>query len=162
MNSLRYRPRTRRIEVFAISLLVVAANACAPAAEDEWISLFNGADLSGWTVKITGNDLGEDPWGTFRVEDGLLTVGYENYDGFQDRFGHIFYQEPFSHYQLRVEYRFIGSQIPGAPEWAFKNNGVMFHSQSPESMLKDQRFPLSVEAQLLGGNGTDERPGRAR
>jgi hypothetical protein len=25
-------------------------------------------------------------------------------------------------------------------------------------MLKDQRFPLSIEAQLLGGDGTEERP----
>ncbi len=124
----------------------------------EWISLFNGQDLTGWTLKITGNGLGEDPWETIRVEDGLLTVGYENYDGWQDRFGHLFYREPFSHYELRVEYRFIGEQLPDAPGWAFKNNGIMFHAQSPGSMLKNQRFPLSIEAQLLGGNGTDDRP----
>jgi hypothetical protein len=158
MNPLIDRHRFLRTGMLALFLLGTTATACTPPSDDEWISLFNGQDLSGWTVKITGSDLGEDPWGTFRVEDGFLTVGYENYDGFQDRFGHIFYQEPFSHYQLRVEYRFVGTQIPGAPDWAFKNNGVMFHAQSPESMLKDQRFPLSLEAQLLGGNGTDERP----
>ncbi len=127
-------------------------------AENEWISLFNGEDLSGWTVKITGSEIGDDPLNTFRVEDGLLTVGYENYDEFGNRFGHIFYEEPFSHYLLRVEYRFVGEQIPGGPSWAFKNSGVMFHSQSPQSMLKDQDFPISIEAQFLGGNGTDDRP----
>jgi hypothetical protein len=150
-----FRPARR----FAILLLAVTA-ACAPEpeTEPEWVSLFNGQDLSGWTVKLAGSELGEDPWGTFRVEDGLLTVGYENYDGFENRFGHIFYREPFSHYQLKVEYRFIGEQIPGGPGWAFKNSGVMFHAQSPESMLKNQDFPLSLEAQFLGGNGTDERP----
>ena len=158
MNPLTFGQHAQRAGILVAFLSCAIGSACAPGSEDEWIPLFNGQDLSGWTVKITGSDLGEDPWGTFRVEDGLLTVGYENYDGFQDRFGHIFYQEPFSHYQLRVEYRFIGEQIPGAPGWAFKNNGVMFHSQSPESMLKDQNFPLSVEAQLLGGNGTEERP----
>jgi hypothetical protein len=144
--------------LFSLVLFSVTA-ACTPTSpEAEWVSLFNGQDLSGWTVKLTGSELGEDPWGTFRVEDGLLTVGYENYEGFDNRFGHIFFREPYTHYQLRVEYRFIGEQIPGGPGWAFKNSGVMFHAQSPESMLVDQDFPLSLEAQFLGGNGTDERP----
>ncbi|NNM05966.1 MAG: DUF1080 domain-containing protein, partial [Gemmatimonadetes bacterium] len=140
--------------------------ACAPNQDSDgdseeeggWISLFNGRDLTGWTLKITGQELGVDPWETVYVEDGLLTVGYENYDGWQDRFGHLFYQEPFSHFQLRVEYRFIGDQVPDAPGWAFKNNGIMFHAQAPETMLLDQRFPLSIEAQLLGGDGSGERP----
>jgi len=145
-----------RLGAVATLLITVAAFASAPS--EEWTPLFNGQDLTGWTPKITGSDLGEDPWQTFRVEDGLLTVSYENYDGFQGRFGHLFYEEPFSHYQLRVEYRFIGTQLPDAPSWAFKNSGVMFHAQSPESMLRDQNFPISLEAQLLGGNGVDERP----
>ncbi len=126
--------------------------------EEGWIALFNGQDLTGWTLKIAGQEPGVDPWGTVRVEDGLLTVGYENYDGWEGRFGHLFYHEPYSHYRLRVEYRFIGEQVSGAPAWAFKNNGIMFHAQAPETMLLDQSFPLSIEAQLLGGNGTDDRP----
>ncbi|MGD2121374.1 MAG: DUF1080 domain-containing protein [Gemmatimonadota bacterium] len=153
----------------AALLFVSSAVACGPPeeeaserlaepAETEWIELFNGRDLTGWTMKIAGQELGEDPWETVRVQDGLLTVSYENYDDWQDRFGHLFYQEPFSHYELRVEYRFIGDQVPGAAAWAFKNNGVMFHAQPPETMLRDQSFPLSIEAQLLGGNGTDPRP----
>ena len=143
---------------YAVVSILFALCACAPDAHDEWISLFNGRDLSGWTVKIAGSEVGEDPWNTFRVEDSLLTVSYENYDNFDSRFGHLFYEEPFSHYHLRVEYRFIGTQLPDAPDWAFKNNGVMFHSQSPQSMLRDQDFPISLEAQLLGGNGVDARP----
>ena len=139
-------------------LLAITISACESDTSDEWIPLFNGHDMSGWTVKIAGSDLGEDPWNTFRVEDGLLTVSYENYENFQNRFGHLFYEEPFSNYHLRVEYRFLGTQLPDAPGWAFKNSGVMFHSQSPQSMLKDQNFPISLEAQLLGGNGTEERP----
>ena len=157
------RPRTGHhgtasTGVVALLFLGVATAACTAPEEAEWISLFNGEDLTGWTMKIAGQELGEDPWGTVRVEDGLLTVGYENYDEFHGRFGHLFYQEPFSHYQLRVEYRFLDPQVPGAPGWAFKNNGVMFHAQSPELMLLDQDFPVSIEAQLLGGNGVDERP----
>ena len=33
----------------------------------------------------------------------------------------------------------------------------MVHGQSPESMTVDQDFPVSIEVQLLGGNGTDKR-----
>jgi len=142
----------------AATMLMITAGGCAPADSDEWIALFNGQDLTGWTVKIAGSDVGDDPWNTFRVEDGLLTVNYEQYDGFHGRFGHLFYEEPFSYYQLRIEYRFVGTQVEDGPGWAFKNSGVMFHSQSPESMLRDQDFPISVEVQFLGGNGVDGRP----
>jgi hypothetical protein len=151
--------RGRRLGALVAFVVAISGSACAPAPSDEWIPLFNGRDLTGWTPKIAGSDVGEDPWETFRVEDGLLTVSYDNYDDeFGGRFGHLFYQEPFSHYQLRVEYRIIGTQVPGVPDWAFKNSGVMFHAQSPESMQKDQDFPISLEAQFLGGNGVDERP----
>ena len=34
----------------------------------------------------------------------------------------------------------------------------MIHSQSPETMKKDQEFPVSIEVQFLGGNGKDKRP----
>ena len=140
-----------------VGVLSLLLGSAAPR-EQEWRSLFNGEDLTGWTVKITGYDLGEDPLRTFRVEDGLLTVGYERYDVFGQRFGHLFYDQPFSSYVLRIEYRFIGEQVEGGPDWAVKNSGVMFHSQSPQSMARDQDFPISLEAQFLGGNGLDERP----
>ena len=169
MNLVTFRRSFPLLGMVPILVLSLTLSSCAQAGEEgeapgeeggqeEWVSLFNGEDLSGWTIKIAGQELGVDPWETLRVEDGLLTVSYENYDGWQDRFGHIFYDEPYSHYQLRVEYRFIGDQVDGAPAWAYKNNGVMLHSQAPESMLLDQNFPLSIEAQFLGGNGTDERP----
>jgi hypothetical protein len=123
-----------------------------------WISLFNGRDLSGWQVKIASHDLGDNYKDTFRVEDGLLKVCYDQYEQFDEKFGHIFYQTPYSHYRIRLEYRFLSEQVPGGPGWAFRNNGIMVHCQSPESMGRDQNFPDSIEVQLLGGNGKDERP----
>lgn len=127
------------------------------ADRENWISLFNGRDLKDWKIKITGYELGDNYNDTFRVEDGLLKVSYDKYEKFDGQFGHIFYKEPFSHYRIRVEYRFVGDQVAGGPGWAFRNNGIMLHCQSPESMGKDQDFPVSLEAQILGGNGTDER-----
>lgn len=126
--------------------------------EEEWIQLFNGRDLEGWAVKIRGHDLDDNFGDTFRVEDGVLKVAYEQYDHFNDRFGHLFTRERHSYYIVAVEYRFVGDQAPGGPDWAIRNSGVMVHSQSAASMGKDQDFPISIEVQLLGGTGSGERP----
>ncbi|MBS9524419.1 DUF1080 domain-containing protein [Litoribacter alkaliphilus] len=126
--------------------------------ESGWQELFNGEDLEGWTVKITGHEVSENHAETFRVEDGLLTVSYDGYDNFDGQFGHLFYDKPFSAYLLRVEYRFVDEQAPGGQEWAYRNSGVMLHGQSPESMGLNQDFPVSIEGQLLGGDGENERP----
>ena len=137
--------------------LMLAVQTPAPG-QPEWIQLFNGRDLSGWDVKIRGRDLGDNFANTFRVAGGLLQVRYDGYDAFDDRFGHIFFRQPFSYYIVAVEYRFAGAQAPGGPGWAVRNSGIMVHSQSARSMGKDQDFPISIEVQLLGGSGTGERP----
>jgi len=142
-----------------LALVVGLATSCGTEpAKSAWIPLFNGKDLSGWTPKITGYELGENFADTFRVEDGLLKVAYDGYERFDGRFGHLFHAGRYSHYRLRVEYRFVGEQVPGGPGWALRNGGLMLHGQAPESMRKDQDFPVSIEVQLLGGNGTDPRP----
>uniref|UniRef100_A0A7C4LNC5 DUF1080 domain-containing protein n=1 Tax=Schlesneria paludicola TaxID=360056 RepID=A0A7C4LNC5_9PLAN len=128
-----------------------------PSHADDWIPLFNGRDLDGWTPKIKGYPLGENFGNTFRVENGVLKVAYDQYDRFDNRFGHLFYRESFSHYRLRVEYRFVGEQCPGGPGWAVRNSGVMIHGEDPRLMGLDQDFPASIEVQLLGGTGTGER-----
>jgi hypothetical protein len=124
----------------------------------EWAQLFNGKDLKDWKVKITGYDLNDNFGNTFRVENGVMKVGYEKYDKFDSRFGHIFYREKFSHYLIAVEYRFVGDQAKEGPSWATRNSGIMVHCQSPESMGKGQDFPISIEVQLLGGLGNGPRP----
>ncbi len=148
-----------------------AASPKAPSAEENspsergqaqgvWRPLFNGKDLEGWTPKIRGYPLGENYGNTFRVENGVLKVVYDPkyYPKFDNRFGHLFYKEKFSHYRLRVEYRFTGQQCPGGPAWAFRNSGIMIHCQDPKTMTVEQSFPVSIEVQLLGGGGTGTRP----
>ena len=137
--------------------LLTLAGICQ-AEEGKWKPLFNGKNLDGWTVKIRGHEAGDNFNDTFRVEDGLMTVSYDKWDTFNERFGHIFYKDAFSHYRLRVEYRFIGEQCDGGPGWAYRNSGAMLHCQSVESMTKDQDFPVSIETQILGGNGKADRP----
>jgi ABC-type molybdate transport system substrate-binding protein len=125
----------------------------------DWRPLFNGRDLTHWTPKIRGHAPGENYADTFRVENGVLAVAYDGYDSFENRFGHLFFAEPFSHYRLRVEYRFVGAQAREAPAWAARNSGVMVHSQAADTMLLEQDFPVSIEVQFLGGlSDGNERP----
>src|SRR3954451_24275370 len=148
--------------LFLFAVAVIAQNDRNRAQNDpnrrDWIQLFNGKDLDGWIPKIAGYALGENYGNTFRAENGILKVSYDQYPEFGNRFGHIFYRKrKFSHYIVAAEYRFVGEQANGGPGWAFRNNGIMLHCQAPESMGKDQDFPISVEAQLLGAGPTGER-----
>lgn len=143
--------------LFLPLILATVLLSCSSKKENGWIQLFNGKDLNDWTIKITGSEAGVNYKNTFRVEDGMLRVKYDEYDHFNGEFGHLFYKHPYSHYKLRIEYRFTGEQVPGGEGWALRNSGVMLHGQTPESMEKDQQFPTSIEVQFLGGNGTDER-----
>ncbi|UKT62437.1 3-keto-disaccharide hydrolase [Pedobacter mucosus] len=127
------------------------------SAQKGWINLFNGKDLKDWNVKISKHDYKDNYANTFRVENGLMKVSYDGYSKFDKQYGHIFYKKPFSAYLLKVTYRFVGKQANGGEGWALRNSGAMLHCQDPATMLKDQDFPISVEAQILGGDGEHER-----
>ncbi len=116
---------------------------------DHWQSLFNGENLDGWTAKIQHHDYGDNYANTFRVTDGKIQVNYDGYDTFDERFGHLFYHQPFSSYHLRFKYRFTDQWMEDAPGYAYRNSGVMFHSQDPKTILKEQDWPISVEYQIL-------------
>ncbi|MCF8713826.1 DUF1080 domain-containing protein [Joostella atrarenae] len=128
------------------------------AVQLEWEQLFNGEDLSGWIPKIRHHEVGENYANTFSVKDGYITVNYDGYnDVFNKQYGHLFYDKSFSAYFLAIEYRFIDKQIADGEGWAWRNSGAMLHGQDPRTMLKDQDFPISIEGQFLGGDGTNER-----
>jgi len=153
------RQLTRVAVLVLIAAFAVAGqDAAKQAKKKDWIQLFNGRNLEGWTVKIAKHKLGENFNDTFRVENGLLKVAYDKYDTLDGQFGHLFYKDRFSYYLVAVEYRFVGEQVKGAPSWALRNNGIMVHSQPAETMGFDQDFPTSIEVQLLGGDGVHERP----
>jgi hypothetical protein len=153
---------TQRYLIAVFGVLAIVATSLATESkpsDSEWRPLFNGKDLTGWQVKIKGFEVGDNHGDTFRVENGVLKVGYDKYEGpFRGRFGHLFYEKPFSNYDLRVEYRIVGEQYQGGPGWAIRNSGIMLYGQKPESMRKDQDFPVSLEVQLLGGDGKAPRP----
>lgn len=139
------------ILALATAAVVSAPDAAAEESPpaDGWISLFNGRDLEGWTVKVAKHPLGVNHAATFRVEDGILKVAYDQYGTFDQQFAHLYTNVPYSHYVLRLEYRFTGTVMPDAPVWTALNSGVMVHAQSPLSMTVDQLWPVSMEFQFL-------------
>lgn len=149
------KPSLVSLRCWLMLVSAIALSSCAVSknisAKHEWISLFNGEDLSNWTVKINHHDLGEDLQNTFRVEDSIIKVRYDKYDKFNEQFGHLYFNQPFSYYHLVVEYRITGEWKNDAPSYTVNNSGIMFHSQNPASMRKDQDWPISVEFQLLAG-----------
>jgi hypothetical protein len=160
-RSQRPAPRLRRVG--SAALLAFLATGCSAGAvrsasashgpdAREWIELFDGKTLNGWTPKIAKHDVGDNYANTFRVVDGTIQARYDGYGGnYNAQFGHLYYDRPFSYYLVSAEYRFVGDLYPGAPSYTLRNSGIMIHSQDPRTMPRDQNFPISIENQLLGG-----------
>ncbi|WP_232304883.1 3-keto-disaccharide hydrolase [Maribacter thermophilus] len=140
-------------ELATVFLVLLGCGAVlSQQTNDGWKNMFNGTNLEGWTTKIHHYEVNDNYGDTFRAEDGMIKVRYDNYEGqFNDRFGHLYYNQPYSDFHLVMEYRFVGELFPGAPEYTLKNSGIMFHSQDPRTMLKEQDWPISVEMQFLAG-----------
>jgi hypothetical protein len=146
-----------------LTTILIGFTSCSSSSsensgQEEWKVLFNGTDLEGWIPKIHHHEAGENYANTFRVVDGVIQVNYDGYNSFDERYGHLFYEKPFSSYHLQFEYRFTDQWMDDAPSYTFRNSGVMFHSQAPETILKEQDWPISVEYQMLA----EEEPGKAR
>jgi len=126
--------------------------------KEEWQYLFNEKDLTGWDIHIAGRPMNDNYKNTFLVEEDLLRINYSEYEQFDEKYGHLYYHQPFSYYKLQFAYRFVGNQTKGGATWNVRNSGIMLHSQSAESVGDDQHFPVSIEIQLLGGLGKGDRP----
>lgn len=134
------------MRLFLIPMLALLGAAPAP----QWERIFDGKSLAGWTPKITGRAVGEDPLKMFVVQDGAIRVSHAHYTKFEGEFGHLFWKTPLKAYRIRLDYRLFGESLPGIKPWQASNSGLMFHAQAPATMRRDQDFPVSLELQLLG------------
>lgn len=138
----------------AAGLLLAPSNATAA----KWQRLFDGKSLKGWTPKITGHRAGENYRDTFIVRNGAIRVSYAKYKNFDGLFGHLAYKRPYSAFRIRFDYRFFGQSVPGIEDWQHSNSGLMMLAQPPQSMTLNQKFPVSLEMQLLGAERPDPSP----
>lgn len=141
--------------MMALVALTALGNAAPQASR--WQPLFDGHSLDGWIPKINHHPVGDNVHRTFEAENGILHVRYDRYPSFFDQFAHLTYRHPFSSYRLRFDYRFVGTDTPGGPPWSKRNSGVMIYGQAPATIGVDQPFPISIEIQLLNGEGPDQK-----
>ncbi len=128
------------------------------SSDNSWKPLFNGKNLDGWVAKLYHHKTGDNYANTFRVINGTIQVNYDGYKDFNERYGHLFYKKPYSSFHLKFEYQFTDQWMNDAPSYAYRNSGVMFHSQDPYTILQEQNWPISIEYQILA----EEKPGESR
>lgn len=149
------------LKLSAVLVLSIVISSCGgtdskathDSAEKTWQSIFNGKNLDGWTAKFQHHESGENYANTFRVVNGAIQVNYDDYKQFEERYGHLFYKNPYTAFHLKFDYRFTDQWMEDAPSYTYRNSGVMFHSQAPETILKEQDWPISVEYQMLADAG---------
>jgi predicted glycoside hydrolase/deacetylase ChbG (UPF0249 family) len=90
----------------------------------EWISLFNGENLDGWTVRGKAN---------WRVKDGIM-IGQSN-----DGTGHIYAGPELTDLEVKGVFR-LSDQGGGG------NSGLYFRSNPPED--NPDGYPVGYEAQI--------------
>ncbi len=129
------------------------------AVSGKTLALFNGKDLSGWTMDIPSHDKA-GPEDTVSIENGIITINthtaewWKSIPSFIVRDGllvslgqpggHLITEQEFSNFELVVEYRF--SKDPG-------NCGVLVHASTPRHLFK--MFPQSIEVQMMHENAGD-------
>src|ERR1700722_15069658 len=109
--------------------LIVAAPGVSARADDK--ALFNGKDLSGWTIFIRHADKSDprsDPKGVFKVEDGIIHISGEE-------FGCLTTEKEFENYRLTVEFKW------GEQKWPPRNkptdrrdSGILMHCVGPDKV----------------------------
>jgi hypothetical protein len=94
-----------RLLSIGLLLLLVSFHVKKTSVEQKdtkkWVSLFNGKNLDNWIPKIAGYKPGENFGNTFRVENGILSVRYDQYDSFNNRFGALYYYKKY--YELQAK-----------------------------------------------------------
>ena len=105
-----------------LACATLALSAFSGEVDSKWISLFNGKDLSGWTVR------GKATWS---VQDGVL-VGLGG-------MGHIYTDAACSEFEAKGMFRITG-------QGATANSGFYFRANPPAGDVNG--FPEGYEAQI--------------
>ena len=139
---------TRRCRLSFFSCLVAAsfgghaALVAGAQKASEPTALFNGQNLDGWSVYIDKQPAGSDAGRIFQVNDGVIHVYRSAAAGSAQPFGYIATKKLYSHYRLKMEYRWGEKKfLPRAD--AVRDSGLLYHVTEKEAV-----WPQSVELQI--------------
>jgi hypothetical protein len=125
------RPMLRRtlamplVHLAAIALIVACGSSARPtaAADEGWVSLFDGKTLDGWRAS--------DQPGTFKVENGAIVVNGPR--------SHLFYMGPVHNHDFRnFEWKADVMTFPKA------NSGMYFHTAFQETGWPQKGYEVQV------------------
>jgi hypothetical protein len=120
-----------------VAFASLAAQAPPPITPDRVMPLFNGRDLTNWTVDVPDADANPNIAPSFVIRDGMLvSLGNPK--------GHLITKDAYRNYRLEAEYRFPGEA---------GNCGILVHASKPRALYK--MFPQSIEVQMFSGNAGD-------
>ncbi len=116
-----------------ISFIATFALGSAATAEEAWIPMFNGKDLTGWKSNAATEDPSGKKAGVFSVKDGELVV--------QGGRAHLFYVGPDGNAKFgSFEFKAKVKTTPGA------NSGIYFHTQFENKGWPSKGYECQVNA----------------
>lgn len=117
---------------YIVLILLIFTLVSCKDRQNEWIDLFNGKDLNGWTAA-------ESP-SSFRIEEGTLVCSGAR--------GHLFYNtnEPFKNFELVAEIKTL----------PYANSGIYFHTEFQENNWPEKGYEVQVNNTHIGANNYRE------
>ena len=110
-------------QLLALALLLSLFTTLAAHAQDGWISLFNGKDLTGWKVGANA--------GSFTIVDGTIQVAGPR--------AHLFYEGPVKNHMFKnFEFKATVKTKPGS------NSGIFIHTAYQEDGWPSQGYEVQV------------------
>lgn len=131
-----FQMRNQRIARVLV-LAAVASVGCVLAAQkkaklpgEDWVSLFNGTDLTGWTR------IGKESW---TVENGVI-----HGKGLTQAYGYLETRKNYKDFQLSLRFKCVGDG----------NSGVFFHTGfKPGSVDTTQGMQFEIDCKMMHHTG---------
>ncbi len=120
-----------------------------------WQSIFNGRDLTGWFVHVSGQEKNIDPHKVVGVTDGMIHMYGTAEQGSKQPIAVVCTEKDFSDYDLRFEYKWGTKKFAPRVD-KIRDAGLLYHCY-------DERvWPSSVECQIQEGDVGDTFVVRSR
>lgn len=118
------------------------AQATRSSGKEKWEPLFNGRNLDGWYTFLSQSGRTADHRNFVRVHDRMIHVLDQEPTEASPQSGYFCTEKEYSHYHLRVEYKWGERRFPPRSIWK-RDNGILYHITAP-----DRVWPLCMEFQI--------------
>jgi hypothetical protein len=112
------------------------------AADEGWVSLFDGRDLNGWYTFLQKHGKNHDPDRVIAIEDGSIHLYKHAREGSEVVMGYIATEKEYGDYHLRLQYRWGTKKFQ--PRYQLKRDaGLYYHITGPDAV-----WPTALQFQI--------------